>query len=164
MAAAAEIQSGRAQIFGIAPITITPSPGTAISGNASNMRWSMAWKEEEQAAQNGATVESLIASQLRRTLEIDFAPAGVLGGTITRAQALAECAKILALLPNHTIQIAAEDILATGDKSINGTYNYKGGATITRTRDGVGVAGIKLEQYETAATDGAYAALATISG
>jgi hypothetical protein len=135
--AAQEVQSGRGQIYGVAPLAITPTGGSgAITGNISNMRWSTSWKEDEMASQNGATVESLIAAGMRRTLEFDFAPTST-----TRVLALAECAEVLAMTPNQIVTITSEDIAVGG---LNGTYNYKGGATITRTRDGVGVVGIKL--------------------
>ena len=150
---AAEVQSGKGQIFGIAPLTMTPSGGSAIAGNASNMSWTPSWKEEEMAAQNGATIESQICSGNRQSLTLDFAPTST-----TRALALAEAAKLVAMTPNQVVTIAAEDIATVG---LNGTYNYKGGATITRTRDGVGVCSIKLERYETT-TAGTFAALATI--
>ncbi len=151
MSAAAEVQSGKGQIFGIVAMTMTPSGGSAIAGNMSNHRWPTSWKADELSSQNGATVESQGCSQNRETIEIDFAPTST-----TRALAKAEADKVIALTPNQVVTIASDDQAA-----LNGTWNYKGGATLTRIRDGVGVSSIKLERYETT-TAGTYAALAII--
>ena len=160
MSAAAEIQSGRAGLFGIAPITLTPSAGSALTGNFSNMTWTDSWNEVEMAAQNGATVEMLVSSQRRRKLKFDFAPAGALGGTMGRTEAKAACAALIALTPNIVITLAAEDIAAS-TAGLNTTYNFKSGGTLTRTREGWAVAGIELETYEST-TAGTFAALATV--
>jgi hypothetical protein len=153
MSAAAEVQAGTAYIYGIAPLTITPSGGSAITGNIANVRVTDEWQDDEITSQNGAVIETSIGSRRKRTIEFDFAPKGT-----ARSDAIAAAAAILALTPNQVITIASDTLTA-----LNGTYNFKSGGTITRTRDGIAVSSIKLVAYETAGTGGTFAALAIAS-
>lgn len=146
---AAEIQAGTAYIYGIVALTITAS-ASVITGNASNVRWTDEWTDDEMSSQNGAVIETSIGSRRKRTLEFDFAPSGS-----SRSNAKAQADKVLALTPNQIITIAADD-----HSAINTTYNWKSGGTYTRTRDGVAVTGLKMTTYETAGTAGSFAALA----
>ncbi len=147
-----ELQHGVGYVFGIDAVTITVA-SVAITGNISNQKWTDGWKEEEMGSTSGSIVEGLISSQRRRTVEFDFAPSST-----TRALATAEAEEFLGYEPNAVVTIAA-----SGSTKINGTYNYKSGGTFTRTKDGVGLIGIKMEQYETT-TPGTFAALAKITG
>ena len=157
MAVAAEIQSGTAYIYGIFAVTLTcASPAVVISGNISNIRITTSFKEDEMPAQNGATIESLIASQQRRRIEFDMAPSGT-----SRANAIAEVDQWLSLTPNVIITLA--DVLGGTSTSFEGTYNLKSGGSLTLTRDGVGVLGIQMESYATAADGAVFAGLATVS-
>lgn len=154
MSAAAEVQTGAALLNGI-PGAITLSINSSTVGmNAESMNFTDNFKMEEIPAQDAVTIETVIASQRSRDIEFSFAPKST-----TRALALAECAKIVALTPLQVCTIASDTL--TG---LNGTYNYIGGATVQRTRNGVAVCGIKMRQYEVAATAGTFAALAVVSG
>ena len=131
--AATEIQSGKAYLFGIEPVTITLTGPIVISGNISNMRWTDNWKEEEMPSQSGSIVEGLVSIQRRRALEFDFAPSST-----SRTLAMVEAEKLIDATPNIVVTIAATGFNASAvATSIDGTYNLKSGGTFQRTRDGI---------------------------
>lgn len=157
---AAEIQSGTAYIYGIHAVTITcASPSVVLACNISNIRVTTTFKEDEMTSQNGSVIEALIASAQRRRVEFDLAPTGT-----TRANAVAEVDQWLSLANSPNVIITLADVLGGTSTSLEGTYNLKSGGSYAGTRDGVGVIGVQLESYETAATAGTFAGLATISG
>src|SRR6478672_11940790 len=150
MVVAAEVIVGKAVLNGIqGAITMTG----AAPFNMSDRTLTDDFKNEELPAQNGATIETVIASQRKRDYECTFVPTGA-----ARADVIAVMASFAALKPLDVITVANSTVVA-----YNGSYNYMGGATIKETRDGYAVCGIKLRQYETAATSGTFAALAIAS-
>lgn len=147
MSAAAEVQGGTACSFGIAGVVTMTGAATF---NISDRTITDEFKTTEIPSQNGAVVETVIASQRRRNYDSTFVPTGA-----TRAAAVAVVATLMALTPLSVITIAVSTIAA-----FNGTYNYMGGAYVKETREGYAVAGIKLSQFEVAGTAGTFAALA----
>jgi hypothetical protein len=151
MPAAAEIQVGTAKLNGIAgAVTMTG----AATFNMSSRNLTDGFKMEEIPSQDGAVIESVIASQRTREYDCEFAPSGA-----TRAAAEAVVDTLTALGPLAVITIAGSTVSA-----FNGTYNLMPGTAVRETRDGHATVVMKLKQYETAAAAGTFAALAVVTG
>lgn len=152
MSAAAEIQTGKAEIYGIqndgTALTVTAG-ATALIGNIQNLKSTEEWAEAELSSQDGSIIESIIASRRRRKVTLKIIPNGA---SRSAAQTLIDA--LAALGPNAVIT-------TTHFKSgyLNTTYNYKGGGSLEYSSEGWAVSDITLETYETA-TAGTFAALA----
>ena len=150
MAAAAEVQVGAGYINGIlGSITMT---GIA-SFNTANRDLTDNFKMEEITSQNGAVIETVIASAGYREYTMEFAPKGT-----SRAIAQSVASSLFGILPLALITVASSTVAIW-----NGSYNYVGGASLKETRDGVAICNIKLKQYQTAADGTAFAALALVT-
>lgn len=147
MAAAAELQVGAGYSFGIAESTQgTAVNMTAVAGvitvNMMNRDVQDNFKSETMPSQNGAVIESMVASQRRKDYSADFIPKGA-----TRALAQAVFWTLSQLTPFSIITIANSALTF-----MNGGYNYMGGCQPKETREGWAVANIKLAQFESALT------------
>jgi hypothetical protein len=147
--AAAEVQAGAGVSFGIQGVVTMTGAATL---NISDRSLTDEFKNTELPSQNGAVIETMIASQRRRSYECTFVPKGA-----ARTDAQAVCNTLMALTPLQVITIGGSTIT-----SYNGTYNYMGGGYVKETREGYAVAGIKLSQFETAGTANTFAALVVI--
>lgn len=168
MSAAAEIQAGVAYINGIQG-TIVMNSGAADSvthvHNLGTRTWSKEFKMEEVSAQNGATIETIIASQQKKMLDLEFIPSGT-----TRANAIAEVAELTALTPLAVIKITQSNTPANADaglKKVGGaaaTYNLMAAMSVREIRDGILSVTMKLQAQQQAADGEIYEALAIVVG
>jgi len=157
MAVAAETQHGTAYIFGVYATTITcAAPSVVIAGNISDIKITTEFSEIKMPSQNGSVVEGLIGYQQMRRLEFNLAPSGT-----NRANAVAEADQWLSLTPNVIITLA--DVLGATSTSFEGTYNLKSGGSLSLSKEGVGIIGIQLESYATAADGAVFAGLVAAS-
>ena len=149
--AATETQIGTAYINGIGG-SITMNAGNW--GNLASVESGDNFKTDEIVSQNGAVIETVIASQQYKEFTMEFAPSN----TTSRALARSAAASFVAIGALAVVTVANCDIAV-----YNGTYNYMGGASIKSTRDGVTVCNMKLRKYVTAADGASYAALSPIT-
>jgi hypothetical protein len=166
MALSAETQYGIARIYGIPPINaavdeMTWSIGgtvlTAGSGlNLSSFGLTDSFKTDEIASADGSIIETLIGSQQRRDITIEFIPASK-SDTPTRAEAEAFCTHLLANI--RPLALVALSGFKASLGWVNGTFNYMGGAELMLKRDTYCVGSIRLAQFLTRADGAVYAAL-----
>lgn len=148
MAAATEIQVGTARINGILG-TVTVS--IATTPNLSTLGLTDDFSVEEIRSQNGAVVETMIAAARKRTVTMELIPSGT-----SKANAQSDAIAIMAALtPLAVITIGGCTVT-----TLNGTYNYIGGAEIMQKRETFTVINVKAVQTEIAATAGTFAGLA----
>jgi hypothetical protein len=169
MSAAVESQAGAAVSFGVtsesgatltwAGVTdLTMAVASGKGANISEQTVGKNFKVTELPSQNGAVIETLIASQCYRDYECTFVPKGT-----TRALAQAVANALMTATPLTVITVTHSPITAIGGETpTSNTFNYIGGAYVKETREGYCVAGIKLRSFETAAAANTYAALSVI--
>lgn len=151
MAAAAEIQVGTGYINGIqGVITMTG----AATFNMASRTFGSEFKMEEIPSQNGATIETIIASQQKRILDIEFAPKGA-----SRADAIAVVATLTALTPLSVITIGQSGTPAIAAAA--GTYNLMSGMAVRESRDGILSVTMKLQACEST-TAGTFGGLTVV--
>jgi len=172
MALSAEVQHGIARIHGIPPInsavdeltwSIAGVALTSGSGfNPSSVGWTDDFKSEEIGSADGSIVETLIASQQRRNLAIEFIPSST-STTPTRAEALAFCTHLLTNMKPFSVFILSGFNAAltwiNGTSATNGSFNYMGGAELMLKRDTYCIGNIRLSQFLTRADGTIFAAL-----
>ncbi len=154
MAVAAEVQVGAGCINGIQGAIAITGFHSAATFNIANRDISDNFKMEEIVSQDGAVVETIIASQQYKEYSMEFAPKGA-----TRAAAASIAASFSLMTPLTPITVSGSTVAI-----FNGAYNYAGGASIKETRDGVVLCNVKLRRYQTAADGAIFGALAVVSG
>ena len=157
MAAANEIQAGTAYINGVRG---TISMTGAATFNTASRTLTEDFKIDEIPSQSGAVIETMIATQRNRTIDIEFAPSGA-----NRAAAVAVVASLTALDPLSVITIAQSgaDPYQPAVAACAGTWNLVSGMTVRETRDGILTVSMKLKAHEVAGTADTFAALAIAS-
>lgn len=152
MAAAAEIQAGTAVINGIqGTITMTG----AATFNLASRTHTENFDVQEITAQNGAVVETMVASKRNREIDVEFFPTGA-----NRTAVIAVIASLTALNPLDVITIGQTGTPAVA--ACAGTWNLMPGMQVRETRDGVLSVTMKLKAHEVAATGDTFAALAVV--
>jgi hypothetical protein len=158
MAAAIETQVGVVTLNGIrGTITITG----AATFNMSSRTVTENFKVDRIPSQNGAYIETMIASQRNRTVELEFAPTGA-----TRAAAVAVVGTLMALNPLETITIgqSGSNPYEPSIAALTGsTWNLMEGMQLRESREGILSVTMKLEAQEVGATGDTFAALATVA-
>lgn len=157
MPAAFETQAGICTLNGIrGTITMTG----AATFNMSSRTLTENFKVDRIPSQNGAVIETLIASQRNRTIEVEFAPTGA-----TRTAAVAVVASLTALNPLEVITIAQSGSTPyeASVAACVGTWNLMEGMQIRESRDGILSVTMKLEANEVNGTADTFAALAVVA-
>ncbi len=153
MAAAAEVLAGTAVKFGIGATTFTVGLVIAATGmNIQGQELEDGMKIDKIISQNGATIETKVASQRERKATFKIIPKGA-----NRAAAITVIGLLEALTPLEVITIATSDIPA-----YNGTWNYEGGHKLTQTAEGWAVSDLVMTQVEDAANANQFLGLAIV--
>lgn len=155
MAAAAEIQVGKAVRFGCGA-TALANGATSYTANVQSQDLEDQCKLDKIVSQNGAVIETKITSQRERRGSFKIIPHGA---TDTRAAVLTMLNNFTALAPLDVITVSGADVTA-----FNGTYNYEGGAKISTTAEGYYMIEFSVSQVESSATAGTFTSLAVVTG
>ncbi len=172
MALSAEVQAGIARIHGIPPIgsaadeltwSIATVGLTSGSGfNPNSVGWTDDFKSDEIASSDGSVVETLIASQQRRNLQIELIPSSN-STTPTRAEALAFVTHFLTNMKPFSVVLlsgfATTLTWINSTSAASGSWNYMGGGEIMLKRDTYCIMNVKLSQFLTRADGSIFAAL-----
>lgn len=157
MPAAIETQAGVVYLNGIrGTITMTG----AATFNMSSRTLTEDFKVEEIPDQTGSVIETMIASQRKRTIDVEFAPSGA-----TRSAAVAVVATLTALNPLEVITIAqsGSNPYEPSVAACAGTWNLVSGMQVRESRDGILSVSMKLVAQEVKATADTFAALAVVA-
>ncbi len=176
MALSAEVQHGVARIYGIPPInaavdeiTWTIAGASLAAGSAPNFSSIGVvdtFKTDEIPSQDGSTIETLIASQLRREINLELLPSST-SDSPSRTEALAQMTYIMAnLKPFSVITLAGFSAILTwvnSTSATDGSWNYMGGGEIMFRRDTPVIVNLRLAQFKTRADGTKYAALPLVA-
>lgn len=154
-----DIQAGFGYFHGIpGAFTLTNTEGTpadlisaGAKANFESLDITHNWKEDEIASTDGTIIEGVVAYQETKDIKFKFMPKGT-----TRANAETVIDTFAALLPNEVCTFAS----ATASVQ-NIAFNWKGGMSISFTKEGRCVIDGNGRQYKKA--DGSFGALTKIT-